>query len=237
MNKKSKSIREILSLILLYLLWLVGVLPVTVYGFRFIQESLDLKLNNFFIGILLAPISYLLISIIYLFITKRKFSIKFFELDKFKISYIKSIIYVPILFLINFLVNLIVFSFFDVTEYTKADNVTGLMSVPFVFSLLLGGILIPYIEEIVFRKAIREVMPNTPSLIYYFISGLIFMSLHVQNINNPPQMLSILFSTFIVGMFLSFIYDKKKTIWEVFFIHSSYNSIVLIIQLVSSMIK
>lgn len=223
--------KEQLSLVSIYLLWLFIVSPLTVALFSPIIKNGGT--NIALIGILLAPLTYLLTFYLYKFIFKSKYTLKnLFTEPKINSHYItKGILTAIIVLIVTFSFNILYFTIFkDFINNNRADNVNGLLSIPFSLTILTGGIIIPFIEEIIFRKGIKEVIPNSKPLTYIIISALIFSSVHIQNIENLYNMIFYIMGAFIAGLIFAYIYEKERTIWPSYIAHALYNTIILLIQ-------
>lgn len=187
----------------------------------------------YFISILLAPLAYLITYWCYKFIKGIKFNLIEFlkeQVSSFKIKYFKGILYGFGLFIIiivfNILYGLIV------NHYPKGtpNNVSGLLSIPIAISILIGGVIIPFTEEIVFRASLRNLLKDVSRPMYMFLSSLTFSLVHLQNFDNAVLLVSSVITAFISGLYLSYLYDNNKNIFPSFFAHSTYNTIILLIQ-------
>jgi membrane protease YdiL (CAAX protease family) len=223
--------KEQLSLVSIYLLWLFIVSPLTVALFSPIIKNGGT--NIALIGILLAPLTYLLTFYLYKFIFKSKYTLKnLFTEPQINSHYItKGILTAIIVLIVTFSFNILYFTIFkDFINNNRADNVNGLLSIPFSLTILTGGIIIPFIEEIVFRKSIREIIPNSKPITYIITSALIFSSVHIQNTENLYNMMFYVIGTFIDGLIFAYIYEKEKTVWPSYIGHALYNTFILILQ-------
>lgn len=223
--------KEQLSLVSIYLLWLFIVSPLTVALFSPIIKNGGT--NIALIGILLAPLTYLLTFYLYKFIFKSKYTLKnLFTEPQINGHYItKGILTAIIVLIVTFSFNILYSTIFkDFINNNRADNVNGLLSIPFSLTILTGGIIIPFIEEIVFRKSIREIIPNSKPITYIITSALIFSSVHIQNTENLYNMMFYVIGTFIDGLIFAYIYEKEKTVWPSYIGHALYNTFILILQ-------
>lgn len=223
--------KEKLKLATTYLLWLLIISPLVVILFLPI-----IKIGGtipMLMSILLAPVTYLLTFYLYKFIFNSKYTLKklFTEPKINKNLVIKGVLTSLLTLIVTFGFNLIYSLIFKhLIDNTQADNVKGLLSMPFVLTILIGGIIIPFIEEIVFRKSIREIIPNSKPITYIITSALIFSSVHIQNTENLYNMMFYVIGTFIDGLIFAYIYEKERTIWPSYIAHALYNTIILLIQ-------
>lgn len=223
--------KEKLKLAITYLLWLLIISPLVVILFLPI-----IKIGGtipMLMSILLAPVTYLLTFYLYKFIFNSKYTLKklFTEPKINKNLVIKGVLTSLLILIVTFGFNLIYSLIFKhLIDNTQADNVKGLLSMPFVLTILIGGIIIPFIEEIVFRKSIREIIPNSKPITYIITSALIFSSVHIQNTENLYNMMFYVIGTFIDGLIFAYIYEKEKTVWPSYIGHALYNTFILILQ-------
>lgn len=223
--------KEKFKLATTYLLWLLIISPLVVILFLPI-----IKIGGtipMLMSILLAPVTYLLTFYLYKFIFNSKYTLKklFTEPKINKNLVIKGVLTSLLILIVTFGFNLIYSLIFKhLIDNTQADNVKGLLSMPFVLTILIGGIIIPFIEEIVFRKSIREIIPNSKPITYIITSALIFSSVHIQNTENLYNMMFYVIGTFIDGLIFAYIYEKEKTVWPSYIGHALYNTFILILQ-------
>lgn len=187
----------------------------------------------YFISILLAPLAYLITYWCYKFIKGIKFNLIEFlkeQVSSFKIKYFKGILYGFGLFFVVIAFNILYGFIVNYSSKGTPDNVSGLLSVPIAISIIIGGLIIPYIEETVFRAGLRNILKDVNKHMYMFLSSLTFALVHIQNLDNVILLISSVITAFISGLFLSYIFEKNKNIFPSFFAHSTYNIIILLIQ-------
>lgn len=187
----------------------------------------------YFISILLAPLAYLITYWCYKFIKGIKFNLIEFlkeQVYSFKIKYFKGILYGLGLFFIVIAFNVLYGFIVNYSSKGTPNNVSGLLSVPIAISILIGGVIIPFTEEIVFRASLRNLLKDVSRPMYMFLSSLTFSLVHLQNFDNAVLLVSSVITAFISGLYLSYLYDNNKNIFPSFFAHSTYNTIILLIQ-------
>ena len=115
---------------------------------------------------------------------------------------------------ISVFLNMIIFCF---NKGTNSENIS------FWIIFISSGIIGPIYEEILFRYIFYDRLKNRFSIRKsIFVSSLIFGIMHLQPIKSMYA--------FILGIFLSFIYERKKNIIAPILIHISANSIVLFLS-------
>lgn len=222
---------NIFNLVIIISLFLFIAEPTTVLiAKNFISKNTPDTLI-YFISILLAPLAYLITYWCYKFIKGIKFNLIEFlkeQVSSFKIKYFKGILYGFGLFFIIIAFNIL----YGFNYYPKGtpNNISGLLSVPIAISIIIGGAVIPCIEEIVFRAGLRNILKDVNTHMYMFLSSLTFALVHIQNLDNIVLLISSVITAFISGLFLSYIFEKNKNIFPSFFAHSTYNTIILLIQ-------
>lgn len=224
---------NIFNLVIIISLFLFIAEPTTVLiAKNFISKNTPDTLI-YFISILLAPLAYLITYWCYKFIKGIKFNLIEFlkeQVSSFNIKYFKGILYGFILFFIIIVFNILYGFIVNYSSKGTPDNVSGLLSVPIAISIIIGGLIIPFIEEIVFRAGLRNILKDTNRPLYMFLSSLTFALVHIQNLDNVILLISSVITAFISGLFLSYIFEKNKNIFPSFFAHSTYNTIILLIQ-------
>lgn len=99
----------------------------------------------------------------------------------------------------------------------------------FIYTCISCSIIAPIMEEIVFRKSIKKIIPT--KYLFIIISGLLFGSMHVLGlVENPFDYLYILPYS-IPGFVLAYTYEKSNNIFVPIGIHFFHNTILLIIQI------
>lgn len=101
-------------------------------------------------------------------------------------------------------------------------------------SLISTGILAPFIEEIVFRKAFRNMIPN--DTLFILISGTIFGGLHVVLSLSSFYDLAYLIPYCSLGIAFGFIYAKTKTVFTSFIMHAFHNFALTLLSIASTLV-
>ncbi len=98
-----------------------------------------------------------------------------------------------------------------------------------VFSTVLYA---PFIEELVFRKSLRDIFKDKYSIIYIICSGLLFGFIHtVAGLSNPMELLYIL-PYGIVGSMFAYAYTKTDNIFVPITFHLIHNALLVSISLI-----
>lgn len=117
--------------------------------------------------------------------------------------------------------------------YNQELNIIAIQKYP-LYSVLATMIFGPFIEEIVFRLSFKESLKNKK--LYYFLSILLFTSVHVLNgITNPLELLYFI-PYGALALSFSYILDKTDNIFTTTIIHSFHNTLSIILIIASSFI-
>jgi membrane protease YdiL (CAAX protease family) len=87
----------------------------------------------------------------------------------------------------------------------------------------------PFVEEIIFRKSIKNVIKNP--YIFIIISGFLFGILHINDYKNFSEILMGI-PYIIMGLDFAYIYHKTNNIFTTMTFHFCHNLILLLIQLI-----
>ena len=98
-----------------------------------------------------------------------------------------------------------------------------------LYMIYSACIFAPFVEEILFRKTLREIFPT--NIVFIIMSGLLFGYIHtLANFTNPTELLYIIPYGTVGGMF-ALMYTKEKNIFVPIAFHTFHNTILIIISL------
>jgi len=195
---------------------------ISLLGINYMSFNYDQKMLTTFI----ISIFYLLII---LFLYRKEL---FIDLKDFKNNYKKYISKYIIIYLIgvllmiigNTIISKITNQSLSGNEIEIRERITNYPLI-MIFSTIIYA---PIIEEIIFRKSIKNIFKN--KYLFIIISGLIFGILHITNFKDLNE---ILYSIpyIIIGLDFAYIYYKTNNIFTTITFHFCHNLILLIIQL------
>lgn len=195
---------------------------ISLLGINYMSFNYDQKMLTTFI----ISIFYLLII---LFLYRKEL---FIDLKDFKNNYKKYISKYIIIYLIgvllmiigNTIISKITNQSLSGNEIQIRERITNYPLI-MIFSTIIYA---PIIEEIIFRKSIKNIFKN--KYLFIIISGLIFGILHITNFKDLNE---ILYSIpyIIMGLDFAYIYYKTNNIFTTITFHFCHNLILLIIQL------
>lgn len=156
----------------------------------------------------------------------KKFTKNFWEIGD------KVISYWTIGLIIMGLSNILIGIFTPVKQAANEEGVQVIIkTIPFL-SFILIGIIGPICEELVFRKAFKEVFKNR--IVFILTSGLVFGSMHVIfHISSLYDYLYLIPYCSLGMAFAAICYDTDN-IWSSIFAHVMHNSILTIVSIISS---
>ena len=118
----------------------------------------------------------------------------------------------------------------DISQNETLIRNTMKSNIPyFIYTCISCSLIAPIMEEIVFRKSIKKIIPT--KYLFIIISGLLFGLMHVLGlVENPFDYLYILPYS-IPGFVLAYTYEKSNNIFVPIGIHFFHNTVLLIIQI------
>ena len=118
---------------------------------------------------------------------------------------------------------------FDAGISGNEENIRSLLGIHPIYIYLSAVIIAPSVEELVFRGAIKNIIPN--KILFILVSGLVFGGLHlVGNISNIVDLLYIIpYSA--LGIVFAYIYSKPDNIFVTMLLHTMHNGILVSLQI------
>lgn len=129
--------------------------------------------------------------------------------------------------------NIIINTFIPQAQANNEESVQLLIKGSGFLSVIAVGILAPIIEELVFRKAFKEVFTN--KTLFVLASGLIFGSLHVILALSSYWDLFLIIPYCSLGIAFSYMYQKTDNIYTSIIMHMFHNTAATILSLVGGM--
>ena len=109
------------------------------------------------------------------------------------------------------------------------ESIRSILLVHPIYVYISAVLIAPSVEELVFRGAIKNIIPN--SILYILCSGLIFGGMHlVGNVTSIIDLLYIIpYSS--LGIAFAYIYSKTDNIFVTMMLHTMHNGILISIQI------
>lgn len=180
-------------------------------------------------GILLQLISYILLIIFFYFKYKKQLKK---DLQNFKKKYLLTIILYWIIgfilmMLSNYIINYLLIP--NSISNNEASNIELILNYKYIYPISIC-ILIPIIEEIVFRLELKNKYKN--KYLFILLSSIIFALPHL--ISNTKLIELIYFIPyFILGITFSTIYYKTDNIYSNIISHILHNTVIVIFYLIT----
>ena len=109
------------------------------------------------------------------------------------------------------------------------SQVRELISAAPLYMFFSTVIYAPFVEELIFRKSIRNIVKN--KYLFIIISGFIFGILHIIDFNNYKEILMGI-PYIIMGIDFAYIYYKSNNIFTTMSLHIIHNLILFIITII-----
>lgn len=217
MNKKKVILINLLVFIFYFIYTITPALIIYFFNIKF---SNNLQKEIYYIS---TGIIYMLIMIL---IYKKEL---LFDIKNIKIkNFIK---YIPIYLIGIILMGLSNALVYKITNMQVSENESLVRQYIKLYPIYMSFstvIFSPFIEEIIFRKSIRNVINN--KYLYITISGIIFGLIHTNSFNTNDLLNSIPY--IVMGIDFAYIYYKSDNIFTTITFHSMHNLILLIIQFI-----
>ena len=228
-NTEKKLIKFVISILLITLMLFWGVIPSIILYILGIDPSTlndTVKYSIVFVNDLLL---IGLLILIYYKTVNEDFK-KYFN-HNFKNNFKQSIVY----WLIGF--GAMIFSNYIIAIVMNGqltENEESVRSMIDMAPLYMGFQLViyaPFVEEIIFRKSIRDFVSN--KWVYAILSGFIFGGLHVLTSITDITSLLYLIPYCSLGFVFALLYTKSNNIFSSIMVHAIHNSLALVLYLVS----
>lgn len=174
-------------------------------------------------------ITYLIYLLFVVYIYRKELKIDYINL-KFK----NIIKYIPIYMIGIILMALSNYFLGKITNISIASNeetVRLLIEKVPIYMCFSTCIFAPIVEEIIFRKTIKNIFTN--KYLFIILSGLIFGLIHLSFTRINLNELLMIIPYVIMGIDFAYIYHKSNNIFTTITLHTIHNLILLIIQFVS----
>lgn len=226
---EKKLIKGSISFLLIILMIFWGIVPIIVLNFI----GIDLKNLTTSSTIIISFISDLLflglIVGIYYKTLKKDFN-KYFNRN-FKENLKTSVYYWLVGLGIMYISNIAIAIVMNGQLTENEESVRSLVNMAPLYMVFQLVIYAPIVEELIFRKSIRDVFDN--KVLFTIISGLIFGGLHIITSITNLTSLIYLIPYCSLGIAFGLLYVKSDNIFSSIISHTIHNSLALIIYLLT----
>lgn len=223
--------------ILMFCLLLAGMayfpyIPMTLFKFDIDTFSQIMKVFYNFV----CDIGYMLIVFLIYNDTIIEDFKKYFK--KFGANFEISFKYYLVGLIIMIVSNLIITFFFTKASANNEETVRTLIDSYPLYMIFSVSIYAPFIEEIVFRKSIKDSIlafgkNKFTKYLYIATSGLIFASLHVVGITTSAWDYLYIIPYLSLGCAFAALYHKTDNIFSTIMLHSMHNTFTIILYLLA----
>ncbi len=217
MKDKTKKLLQTLFVLLIYFIFIL----------KF--SSTKLTITNF--------LSYLIFLTIILIIYYKDLKKYYLDLKKDKNKVVTILLYFVVFFLLSTVLRNIILNIIEKSTSIKFNVDTSNKTIFSLFKIFPKGTLFvifftciftPLVEELVFRKSIRDVIKN--NVIFVIVSSLLSWYFQVSLLNPSIPEFVLAISTLLNSLFASIIFVRKDNILYSIFPRMLYNIVICLIQ-------
>ncbi len=217
MKDKTKKLLQTLFVLLIYFIFIL----------KF--SSTKLTITNF--------LSYLIFLTIILIIYYKDLKKYYLDLKKDKNKVVTILLYFVVFFLLSAIFSNIILNIIEKSTSIKFNVDTSNKTIFSLFKIFPKGTLFvifftciftPLVEELVFRKSIRDVIKN--NVIFVIVSSLLSWYFQVSLLNPSIPEFVLAISTLLNSLFASIIFVRKDNILYSIFPRMLYNVVICLIQ-------
>ena len=138
-------------------------------------------------------------------------------------------------YIFMFISNVLISSIVPNATAGNEDIVRNMINMYPLYMLFSVSIYAPFIEELIFRKSIKDAVlfkdNKIMKYIYIIISGLIFAGLHVLGVSNNMIDYLYIIPYLSLGITFALLYYKTDNIFSSIMMHSLHNTVAIILYL------
>lgn len=228
---KTDSIKNFFIKLLIFFILLFGmigwsVFPASIFNINIEKMNLTIKI----IYMLVCDITYMFLLLAIYYKSIKKDFTEYFK--KFATNFETSFKYYFVGLIIMLISNLIITFCFSKANAGNEELIREYIDKMPLYMIFSISIYAPFVEEIIFRKSIKEIFSGNNfaiKYIYILTSGLIFAGMHlVGQITNPQDYLFII-PYGALGLTFAALYQKTNNIFSTIMVHFLHNTITIIL--------
>lgn len=228
---ESDKIKKVFTKILIFISLILGMalfslIPATI--FKIDVEKLGLIAKTIYL--ISCDLGYILVLYFIYHKSINKDIKNYFK--KFGINFETSFKYYFLGLIIMLVSNVIITLFFKEANAGNEEQVREAINNLPLYMIFSVSIYAPFVEEIIFRKSIKEIIPGKNIItkyLYILTSGLIFAGMHLLGqITNPLDYL-FLIPYGALGVAFAALYHKTDNIFSTIIMHSLHNTVTIIL--------
>lgn len=133
--------------------------------------------------------------------------------------------------LVIMMISNIIISMIYTNQSTNEEIVQSILDSYPIYMIFSASISAPFVEELIYRKSIRDIFDNKYNYLYIIVSGLAFGFVHtLANVTSTMELLYII-PYGVMGSMFAYIYTKTDNILVPMSFHFIHNTITIIISL------
>ena len=206
--------------IITFILFVVDFLGIS----DFILKKLGIEFTTNTIPMIYNIVSALISSVILFIILKETIKRDFNFFIKNKIKYLDFGLTVKIL---CGAIEIAIFFLITMLIGETSANETQIEKLPFIYLLIYGSTLGPFIEECVFRGLLKKIIKN--KYLFLGISSIFFGFMHLITVTNNLMQFFYVITYSIAGFSLAYIYEKTDNLALTIVIHMIINFVGIIL--------
>ncbi len=207
--------KNLLVIFLFFFYSVVQIIPILIFNIDLEKASLETQCY-----LTLFSQICLIVGLIFIYRKELKKEFQIFWKDKMK-NLDTGIRYWVIGFIVMYVSNLIITLLLPKAVAGNEETVRSLITASPWISLISTGFFAPFIEEITFRKAFRNMISNDK--LFIWLSGLIFGALHIVFSFSSIYDIAYLIPYCSLGISFGYMYVKTKTVFTSIAMHTAHN--------------
>ena len=212
----------LLGIVLYFILYKIEVLP-------FYLLDINLSAVPTYVKVIYISIYEIMMIAVMMMIYLKTIEKDFYDIKKnHKKYYSKYFKYYLISFGVMLISNLVIMLLFNQDMATNEVIIRESFKISPLYIYFSGIIFAPIVEELVFRGALKRIIPN--KYLFVIFSGLLFGFIHVSdNLNTLNDLLYIIpYSS--IGIAFAYVYYKTDNIFTSIGLHFMHNGVLLSLQ-------
>lgn len=228
---ESDKIKKVFTKTLIFISLIIGMvffslIPATIFNIN--VENLNLTAKTLYL--ISCDLGYIIILYIIYHKSINKDIKNYFK--KFGTNFETSFKYYFLGLVIMLISNLIISLFFTEATAGNEEQVRKFINELPIYMIFSVSIYAPFVEEIIFRKSIKEIIPGNHFItkyLYILISGLIFAGMHLLGQITSPLDYLFLIPYGALGIAFAALYHKTDNIFSTIIMHSLHNTATIIL--------
>lgn len=220
-EKTNRVVKGLLVLFSYFAFQVLQILPIVIFNIDF--DKLNIIFQSTY---LIFTQALYLAFLIFMYRNDLKKNWKDFKKNhkKYFKDYFKFFYILIILVMVTNLVIMLITNNNDGAE--NQQQIIDILKKSPVYAYIAAVMFAPVIEELIFRKSFRDILPDKFKILFIVFSGVVFGLMHVIPFSNPQELLYLI-SYSIPGIILGYVFVKSDNLFTNIGIHFVYNGILM----------